>query len=598
MPARIEDYALIGDCETSALVSRDGSLDWLCVPRFDSSACFAALLGTPDNGRWLLTPIEKIQHIRRAYRDSTLVLETEYETESGVVAVIDSMPRPRPEHPAVVRIVEGRRGSVPMRMELVIRYDYGAIVPWVTCIGPNRLRAIAGPDTLVFQSGVTARGEGLKTVADFTVKAGERVPFLLQWHPSNLPDPPLFDPEEALEATVRWWRNWSGQCRYQGPYREAVIRSLVTLKALTYEPTGGIVAAPTTSLPEQLGGVRNWDYRYCWLRDATFTLYSLIHGGYLEEARAWRIWLLRAVAGSPESLNIMYGVAGERRLTESELDWLPGYQGAHPVRVGNAAWKQLQLDIFGEVMNVLHLARQSGEEADENAWRLQCKLMQYLEKIWDKPDEGIWEVRGPKRHFTHSRVMAWVAFDRAIKSAEEFHLEGPIERWKTLRETLRDQICEKGFNRKLNAFVQYYGGSTLDASILMIPLVGFLPPTDPRVIGTVAAIERDLVKDGFVQRYQTEESVDGLPPGEGAFLPCTFWLADNYLLMGREKEGRDLFERLLGLCNDVGLISEEYDVHAARLVGNFPQAFTHISLINTAMNIAPGVLGPAEHRSR
>lgn len=596
MPSRIEDYALIGDCETAALVGKDGSIDWLCLPRFDSGACFAALLGTPEHGRWLLAPAEPIRSVRRSYRDQTLILETEFETDSGAVAVIDCMPRPRPDEPDVIRIVEGRRGRVPMHLELVIRFDYGAIVPWVRRRNGEVLCATAGPDSLIFHSGVPTHGKNLKTAADFTVGTGDRVPFVLQWHPSHRKPPPPLDAEAVLQETERWWRDWAGRCRYQGPYRDVILRSLMTLKALTYEPTGGIVAAATTSLPEQLGGVRNWDYRYCWLRDSTFTLYSLINGGYLDEACAWREWLLRAVAGSPDKLNILYGVGGERRLTESELDWLPGYEGAAPVRVGNAAWQQLQVDVFGEIMDTLHLARQAGLANDENAWRLQKNLLACLETMWDQPDEGIWEIRGPRQHFTHSRVMAWLAFDRAVKSAEEFQLEGPVDRWKSLRATIHDQVCREGFDPKRNSFVQFYGGDTLDASLLMIPMVGFLPPSDPRVAGTVAAIEQNLVKDGFVQRYATREGVDGLPPGEGVFLPCTFWLADNYVLLGRVDDARQLFERLLALCNDVGLISEEYDVRARRLVGNFPQAFTHIALVNTALNLTPGVTGPAEHR--
>jgi GH15 family glucan-1,4-alpha-glucosidase len=596
MPSRIEDYAVIGDCETAALVGKDGSIDWLCLPRFDSAACFAALLGTPEHGRWLLSPAEPIRKVRRSYRGPTLILETEFETDSGVVAVIDCMPRPRPNRPEVIRIVEGRRGRVPMRLELAIRFDYGDIVPWVRHREDNSLCAVAGPDSLLFYAGVDTRGEDLKTVSDFAVTAGERVPFVLQWSPSHRSPPPACDAEKSLAETDRWWRDWAGRCKYEGPYRDVVLRSLITLRSLIYEPTGGIVAAVTTSLPEQLGGVRNWDYRYCWLRDATFTLYSLIHGGYIEEGRAFRQWLLRAVAGSPDKLNILYGVGGERRLTESILDWLPGYEGAKPVRVGNAAWKQLQIDVFGEIMNTAHLARQAGIAHDDDGWRLQKNLLRYLETMWDQPDEGIWEIRGPRQHFTHSRVMAWLAFDRAIKSAEECRLEGPVDRWKSLRDTIHEQVCREGYDAKRNTFVQHYGGETLDASLLMIPLVGFLPPSDPRVAGTVAAIEKELLHDGFVKRYATREGVDGLPPGEGVFLPCTFWLADNYFLLGRIDEARQLFERLLALCNDVGLISEEYDVHAQRLVGNFPQAFTHISLVNTAMNLTPGIAGPAAHR--
>ncbi|OAI41088.1 glucoamylase [Planctomycetaceae bacterium SCGC AG-212-D15] len=596
MPSRIEDYALIGDCETAGLVGKDGSLDWLCAPRFDSAACFAALLGTPDHGRWLLAPKPPIRKVRRQYRDSTLILETEFETESGVIAVIDAMPRPRCEQPAVIRIVEGRAGQVPVRSELIIRFDYGAIVPWVRRLDGNILQAIAGPDALLFHPGAETHGEDHKTASDFTVAAGQRVPFVLQWYPSYQKAPPPLDPEAVLRQSEEWWRQWSAKCRYEGPYRDAVLRSLITLKALIYEPTGGIVAAPTTSLPEQPGGVRNWDYRYCWLRDATFTLYSLVRGGYTEEAAAWREWLLRAIAGSPSEVNIMYGLGGERRLTESQLDWLHGYEGAKPVRVGNAAWNQLQLDVFGEVMNTAHLARQAGLETDEFGWRLQINMLEFLEKIWEQPDEGIWEIRGPRRHFTHSKVMAWLAFDRVIQSAEQFGLDGPIARWKQVRAAIHDQVCREGYDAARNTFVEYYGSDYLDASLLMIPMVGFLPAADPRVQGTIAAIEKGLLKDGFVQRYATREGLDGLPPGEGAFLPCTFWLADNYALQGRHEEARVLFERLLGLCNDVGLLSEEYHVEAGRLVGNFPQAFSHIALINSACALSPKALGASEHR--
>jgi GH15 family glucan-1,4-alpha-glucosidase len=615
MPSRIEDYALIGDCETAALVGKDGSIDWLCLPRFDSPAAFAALLGTPENGRWLLAPHQPVRNVRRRYRDGTLILETEFETDSGVIAVIDAMPRPRSKQPAVVRVVEGRRGHVAVHSELVIRFDYGAIVPWVRRLdgwregsflslgkrqcGPHGcIVAVAGPDTLLFHPGAKTHGRDFKTVSEFTVREGERVPFLLEWYPSHEEPPPLLDPEKALSDSESWWRSWSAKCKYQGPYREAVLRSLITLKALIYEPTGGIVAAPTTSLPEQPGGVRNWDYRYCWLRDATFTLYSLISGGYIDEAKAWREWLLRAVAGSPSQLNIMYGLAGERRLTEAELDWLPGYENSRPVRIGNAAWRQLQLDVFGEMSNVAYLARQAGLARDENAWHLQINLQSHLEKIWQEPDEGIWEIRGPRRQFTHSKVMAWLAFDRAIKSIQEFGLPGPIERWEGVRAAIHEQVCSRGFDRERNTFVQYYGGEDLDAALLMIPMVGFLPATDPRVQGTIAAIEKRLVKDGFVQRYATRAEVDGLPPGEGAFLPCTFWLADNYALQGRREEARLLFERLLGLCNDVGLLAEEYHVEARRLVGNFPQAFSHIALINSACTLSSGETGAAEHRQQ
>jgi GH15 family glucan-1,4-alpha-glucosidase len=593
MSSPIEDYAMIGDCHTAALVARDGSMDWLCFPRFDSGACFAALLGSEENGRWLLSPANKIQSIRRRYREETLVLETDYETEDGAVTVIDCMP-PRSKEPDVVRMVVGRRGQVRMRMRLTIRFDYGSIVPWVRRTHKG-IRAIAGPDTLVLQTDVDLRGEGLTTVAEFTVSEGERVPFVLLWHPSHERTPSINDPEGTIVHTERWWQEWSSRCTYEGPWRANVLRSLITLKALTYAPTGGIVAAPTTSLPEQLGGMRNWDYRYCWIRDATFTLYALIHGGYTEEAHAWRDWLLRAVAGKPSELNIMYGLAGERRLTELEIGWLPGYEGSAPVRTGNAAHQQFQLDVYGEVADALYVARRAGLRPDENAWRVEQALIEFLESAWTKPDEGIWEVRGPRRHFTHSKVMAWVAVDRTVKTIERFGLKGPVEHWRKLCSTIHDEVCRNGFDKQRNTFVQFYGGKELDASLLMIPLVGFLPPNDPRVLGTIAAIQRDLVRDGFVARYDPKEEIDGLPPGEGVFLPCTFWLADNLALQGRLSDAQQLFEHLLSLCNDVGLLSEEYDPAKRRLVGNFPQAFTHVSLINTACNLS-GATGPAKDR--
>jgi GH15 family glucan-1,4-alpha-glucosidase len=593
MPSYLEDYALIGDCETAALVGRDGSIDWLCVPRFDSGACFAALLGTPEHGRWLLTPRDPIRQIRRRYREGTLILETAFETDDGAVTVVDFMP-PRSQQLDLVRLVVGRRGHVAMRMELVLRLDYGSIIPWVRRT-ERGIRAIAGPDALQLYTDVTLRGEQFTTVADFTVSEGQRVPFVLVWHPSHLPPPPPSDAEDTLRQTEHWWQAWSKRCTYEGPWREAVMRSLITLKALTYAPTGGIVAAPTTSLPERLGGVRNWDYRYCWVRDATFTLYALISSGYIGEARAWREWLLRAVAGTPSQLNIMYGLAGERRLSELELEWLPGYEGAAPVRIGNAAYHQFQLDVYGEMMDLLYVAARLGLKPDDDAWRLQRALLDFLASAWRQPDEGIWEMRGPKRHFTHSKVMAWVAVDRVIKAVEHFGVEGPVERWRQLRDIIHAEVCQRGFDAERNTFVQYYGGKALDASLLMIPLVGFLPPSDARVRGTVEAITRHLMTDGFVARYPTTPEVDGLPAGEGAFLACTFWLADALALLGRRDEARQLFERLLGLRNDVGLLSEEYDTAAHRLVGNFPQAFSHISLINTAWNLSAGE-GPAAHR--
>jgi GH15 family glucan-1,4-alpha-glucosidase len=595
MPLRIEDYALIGDCQTAALVGRDGSIDWLCLPRFDSGACFAALLGTPEHGRWLVAPQGEVRGTRRRYRDGSLVLETEFRTDDGVVTLVDCMP-PRSREPDLVRMVVGQRGSVPMRMELRIRFDYGSIVPWVRRT-ERGIRAVAGPDTLLVHTPVEMHGENLTTVADFTVNAGDRIPLTLQWHPSYEPDPPPLDAEEILDHTTEWWQEWSSRCTVKGQWREPTLRSLITLKALTYAPTGGIVAAATTSLPEHIGGVRNWDYRFCWLRDATFTLYALIVGGYTAEACAWQQWLLRAVAGDASQINIMYGLAGERRLTELELEWLPGYENSSPVRTGNAAHRQFQLDVFGELMDAMHVARRAGMDTDDNGWRLQRSLMDSLGSLWRQPDEGIWEVRGPRRHFTHSKVMAWVAVDRVIKGIEQFGLEGPLEDWRRLRAEIHGEVCRHGFDAQQNSFVQYYGGQDLDASLLMIPLVGFLPADDPRMLGTVAAIQRDLTKDGFVQRYPTHPDVDGLPPGEGAFLACTFWLADNLVLQGHHDEALAIFERLLGLANDVGLLSEEYDPHLKRLVGNFPQAFSHVGLVNTARNLTHAQ-GPAEDRRK
>ncbi len=594
MPSPIEDYALIGDCQTAALVAKDGSIDWLCFPRFDSPACFAALLGSPDHGRWRIAPSGEVRAVRRRYREGTLILETEFQTDRGRVALIDLMPI-RTKSPDLVRIVEGRSGHVSMHAELTIRFDYGAIVPWVRHI-PRGLRAIAGPDTLYCRSDIEMRGENLHTVADFTVSAGQRVAFDLTWTPTYQQEEPAEqDAAQCLHDTEAWWRAWSSRCTHQGPWREAVVRSFITLKSLTYAPTGGIVAAPTTSLPEYLGGVRNWDYRYCWLRDATFTLYALMSGGYTEEACAWREWLVNAVAGSPEDLQIMYGLAGERRLMEATLDWLPGYENSSPVRIGNGAYRQHQLDVYGEVMDALHVARRQGLDASENAWRVQRAMLQFLETDWRHPDEGIWEVRGPRRNFTHSKVMAWVAMDRAVKSVEEFGLEGEVDRWRALRKEIHREVCLQGYNAELNSFVQFYGSNDADASLLMLPLVGFLPASDPRMIGTVEYIQRTLTRDGFIERYPTHPDVDGLPPGEGAFLLCTFWLADNLALQGRHEEAKELFQRLLDLRNDVGLLSEEYDPCTRRLVGNFPQAFSHIGLINTAHNLSRSG-GPAEDR--
>ena len=595
MALRIEDYALIGNTCTSALVGRDGSIDWLCMPRFDSDACFGALLGGPENGRWLLAPADGTVSVKRAYRGDTLVLETEFENAAGAVTVIDFMPHARSEDLVdVIRIVVGRRGVVPMRMNLTLRFGYGRVVPWVTS-RDDGLDAVAGPDAIVLRAPVLTRGEDLATVADFTVSAGQSLPFVLTWFESHRAEPNACDAAALLDETVERWTRWSSRFKRANPWRDAVMRSLITLKALTYGPTGGIVAAATTSLPEWVGGVRNWDYRFCWLRDATFTLYALMSSGYLEEADAWRKWLLRAVAGQPDELQIMYGIAGERRLTELELPWLPGYEGSHPVRIGNAAHGQFQLDVYGEVMDSLHMSRHLGGGLDAS-WDMQSALMRFLETAWTQPDEGIWEVRGPRRHFTHSKVMAWVAFDRAIKAVERAGLAGPVEHWRQLRDKIAADIIANGFSTKRNSFVQHYGSEELDASLLMMPLVGFINPHDPRMVSTVAAIEKDLLRDGFVMRYANRDNVDGLPPGEGVFLPCSFWLADNMALMGRRDEACELFERLLGLCNDVGLISEEYDPVGRRLLGNFPQAFTHVALINTAYNLGLND-GPAQKRA-
>lgn len=582
MSQPIEDYAIIGDTQTAALVGRDGSIDWLCFPRFDSGACFAALLGTPDHGRWLIAPADTVRATRRCYRGATLILETTFVTDAGEVRLVDFMP-PRGREPDVVRIVEGVSGEVRMRMDFVVRFDYGSIVPWVER-KDGALRAIGGPDALALWSPVDTHGVGLTTQAAFTVRSGERLPFILEWYPSHEPLPAPVDPFEALEETTQWWEEWSSKFRLGGRMRDLALRSAITLKALTYAPTGGIVAAATTSLPERIGGVRNWDYRYCWLRDASQTLRALLGCGFTREAAAWRDWLIRAIAGDPDQLQIMYGPAGERRLTELVLDWLPGYEGSRPVRIGNLAFTQLQLDVFGEVMDALYLARRAGIPPDPSAWNVQRAMVSRLKTLWHQPDEGIWEVRGIRRHFTHSKVMAWVAFDRAIKTIEEEGLDGPVEEWRAERDAIHAEVCTRGYDPQRNTFTQYYGSRELDASLLIIPLCGFLPATDPRVAGTVAAIERELRGDGFVYRYasETAEQIDGLPPGEGVFLACSFWLADNYFLLGREDEARALFQKLCALANDVGLLSEEYDPKARRMLGNFPQAFSHVSLLNTA----------------
>ena len=592
MSLPIEDYAMIGDGHTAALVGRDGSIDWLCLPRFDSGACFAALLGGPEHGRWAIAPRDDVTAVRRRYRDGTLILETDFETASGAVRVIDCMPLSN-ERWDVLRIVVGLRGRVAMGMELVIRFDYGSIVPWVSR-RDGTLFATAGPDTLELHTPVHTRGEQMTSQAEFEIGAGEHVPFVLNYRPSHEPAQQAIDAESTLAQTERHWLAWSQRCRFEGRWREPVLRSLLTLKALIYQPTGGIVAAPTTSLPEQPGGVRNWDYRYCWLRDATFTLNTLLLAGYTDEALAWQDWLLRAVAGSPVDTQILYSVTGERRLAETELAWLPGYRQAVPVHIGNAAAEQFQLDVYGEVMDTLHLARAAGLALQPHAWGVQCALLDFLDRHWQEPDEGIWEVRGPRRHFTHSKVMAWVAFDRGVKAVERYGLEGPVEAWRQARDQIHAQVCESGFDVKRKHFVQHYGGTVLDASLLLIPLVGFLPSDDPRVLATIAAIERELVVDGLVLRYPVEAStaVDGLPPGEGVFLPCSFWLADCLAVTGRRVEAEALFERLLALRNDVGLLSEEFDPRTGHMQGNFPQALSHMALVNTArlLSLAPSQL--------
>ncbi|EFL31217.1 glycosyl hydrolase [Streptomyces viridochromogenes DSM 40736] len=586
MHPRIEDYAIIGDEQTAALVGTDGSIDWLCLPRFDSAACFARLLGDEGNGYWRIAPVGADRCTRRAYRRDTLVLDTEWETERGTVRVTDLMPQ-RDIAPDVVRVVEGLDGEVTLHSTLKLRFDYGLIIPWVRRADGHRV-AVAGPDSAWLRSEPEVRswGEDFGTHAEFTVRRGEKVAFVLTWHPSHEPRPPLVDPYEALRHSVEDWQSWVARCRYDGPHRDAVVRSLLTLKALTYAPTGGIVAAPTTSLPEEPGGVRNWDYRYCWLRDSTLTLGALLAAGYQEEAEAWRNWLLRAVAGDPADLQIMYGVAGERRLPEYELPWLSGFDGSVPVRVGNDAVDQLQLDVYGEVMDSLSLARVSGLSAQPDVWALQTALMDFLRTHWDQPDEGLWEVRGGRRQFVHSKVMVWVAADRAVRTLESHpELDGDLDGWRALRDEVHREVCEKGFDSERNTFTQSYGSRELDAALLLIPRLGFLPPDDPRVVGTIDAVREELDHGGFLRRYSTDGSggVDGLPGSEGTFLVCSFWLADALHLTGRTKEARDLFERLVGLANDVGLLSEEYDPVSGRQLGNFPQAFSHIGLVNTAL---------------
>ncbi|HMH95424.1 MAG TPA: glycoside hydrolase family 15 protein [Bradyrhizobium sp.] len=600
MSSRIEDYGLIGDCETAALVGRDGSIDWLCWPAFDSDACFAALLGTRKHGRWLIAPAEEIAKSSRRYWDHTLILETRFETANGVVALIDFMP-PRGNASDVVRLARGVRGRVKLRMELVIRFGFGTDIPWVKRTDDGALLAICGQDMTVLRTPIETRGEDMTTVAAFEVGEGETIPFVLTYGPSHLPLPGPINPAQALQDTEDLWTDWSSHCTYEGDNRDLVLRSLITLKALTYGPTGGIVAAPTTSLPEKLGGARNWDYRFCWPRDATFTLLALMNSGYTEEASAWHNWLLRAVAGSPANMQIMYGIMGQRRLLEWEAGWLPGYEGARPVRIGNAAHAQLQLDVYGELIDAFHQSRMAELELDEGSWALECAVLQHLADVWDQPDHGIWERRGEGRHYVSSKVMTWVAFDRGIKSAEKFGFDAPLDRWRTLRDTICREVCDKGFNREQNAFVESYGSQLLDASILLLPAVGFLPTSDPRVRGTIEAIEKHMMRDGFVLRHDPREISEERQPIEGAFLACTLWLADAYVLSGEIAKAQALFDRVVGIANDLGLLAEEFDSGEGRQTGNFPQALTHIALINTAHNLSDAkqpVEKPAMQRSK
>ncbi len=585
MPGRIEDYGLIGDCETAALVGRDGSIDWLCWPAFNSDACFATLLGTPEHGRWLIAPAEEIKETSRHYWEDTLILETRFETAEGTVTLVDFMP-PRGNASDIVRLVRGVSGRVKLRMELIIRFGFGTDIPWVRKTGDGALLAVCGPDMTVLRTPVETRGEDLTTVADFEVSEGETIPFVLTYGPSHLPVPEAIDPLHALKDTKDFWTDWSSRCTYEGECRDLVLRSLITLKALTYEPTGGIVAAPTTSLPEKLGGARNWDYRFCWLRDATFTLLALMNSGYTEEASAWHNWLLRAVAGAPAHMQIMYGITGQRRLLEWEADWLPGYENAQPVRVGNAAHAQLQLDVYGELIDAFHQSRVARLKLDEGTWDLERTVLGHLAEVWDQPDHGIWERRGDGAHYVSSKVMTWVAFDRGIKSAEKFGFEAPLDQWRSLRDAIHRDVCAKGFDRKQNAFVESYGSQLLDASILLLPSVGFLPASDPRVRGTIAAIEKYMMRDGFVLRHDPREISSERQPIEGAFLACSLWLADAYVLAGEIAKAQVLFDRVVAVANDLGLLAEEFDSGEGRQTGNFPQALTHIALINTAHNIS------------
>jgi GH15 family glucan-1,4-alpha-glucosidase len=599
MSSKIEDYGLIGDCETAALVGRDGSIDWLCWPAFDSDACFASLLGTHQHGRWLIEPAEEVTKTSRRYWDNTLILETRFETANGVVALIDFMP-PRGKASDVVRLVRGVSGKVKLQMQLVMRFGFGVGAPWVKKTEDGALLAISGPDMTVLRTPVYTRGEDLTTVARFEVSEGETVPFVLTYGPSHLPLPAPINPAQALQDTQDFWTEWCSHCNYKGDHRDLVMRSLITLKALTYGPSGGIVAAPTTSLPEKLGGQRNWDYRFCWLRDATFTLLALMNSGYTEEAQAWYNWLLRAAGGAPADMQIMYGIMGQRRLLEWEADWLPGYEGARPVRVGNAAHAQLQLDVYGELIDAFHQSRVAALQLDDESWPLGRTVLEHLAEVWDQPDHGIWERRGEPRHYVSSKVMTWVAFDRGVKSAEKFGFDAPLDRWKALRDDICRDVCENGFDIIQNTFVESYGSQLLDASILLLPAVGFLPATDPRVRGTIAAIEKYMMRDGFVLRHDPREVSDETQPIEGAFLACSFWLADAYVLSGELAKAQALFDRVVAVANDLGLLAEEYDSGIGRQTGNFPQALTHIALINTAHNLSDAMVTiekPAVQRS-
>jgi len=584
LPGRIEDYALIGDCETAALVDRNGSIDWLCWPAFDSDACFACLLGDERNGRWQIAPADEVINCSRRYRGDTLILETRLETAAGVVTLTDFMP-PRGAASDIVRLVSCQRGSVAMRMDLVIRFGFGIDIPWVKRGEDGALLAICGPDMTVLRTPVATRGENMTTVAEFTVQAGETVPFVLTYGPSHLVAPAAIDPVAALTDTERFWSEWSGRCTYDGDHRALMMRSLITLKALTYAPSGGIVAAPTTSLPEKLGGSRNWDYRFCWLRDAAFTLLALMNSGYTEEAVAWHNWLLRAAAGAPANIQIMYGIMGQRRLLEWEAGWLPGYEGAKPVRIGNAAHAQLQLDVYGELIDAFHQSRVARLQLDEGTWAVERGVLEHLATMWEQPDHGIWERRGEGEHYVSSKVMCWVAFDRGIRSAEMFGLQAPLPQWRAIRAAIHQDVCDRGFDAEQNSFVQSYGSKMLDASILLLPAVGFLPPSDPRVLGTLAAVETYMMRDGFVLRHDPREVTAEVQPVEGAFLACSLWLADAYVLTGEIAKAEALFDRVVGVANDVGLVAEEYDSIAKRQSGNFPQALTHIAIVNTAQNL-------------